>query len=227
MAKGKQKFHVNREGKVGVCQARHGLCPYEESKHFVEKEEAESHAQDYLLKKYGVAGAPKRTQDNANKQQKSSTRTEVKKEKVGGIFRKLTPLTKEQKSNRENTRNKNNYYFKIKSISQFKFPLRDKVSSFHYHVQRADREQKILKAIGSGKPLDRFVIDDGRKRPQIHEVHSNGLVKVYDLTTHRPITLFVAKSERVKDIYERLGFECPNALYETAKENTAKKYNEL
>lgn len=212
MAKNLNKFHVNPAGEVGVCQAKRGICPYE---HFNTREEANEYSSKQGEKNFGVFGKKKKNKP-VNKILNDEDKPFGRRLKNPVSYYEL----KESKP-------RGSYFNKIKSISFYRKPLRENVGSYHYEYERKDRLNKILDKIGQGQPVDRFVIDDGRKKPQIHEIHDNGQVIIYDISSHKPITSFVAKKHRMEDIYDRAGVIPPKGLIEKASYNESKKYNEL
>lgn len=213
MAKNNNRFHVNSKGEVGVCQAKKGICPFE---HFNTREEAESHSSKQGESRFGVFGRKKTKKQTPNNNNNESDKPFGRRKRITSSFSEL-----------KQTKPKESYFNKIRSISFYKKPLRENVGSYHYEYERRERLDKIFDKIGEGQPIDRFVIDDGRKKPQIQEIHDNGQIIIYDINTHKPITSFVAKKHRIQDIYDRAQVIPPRGLLEKAEYNESKKYNEL
>lgn len=95
----------------------------------------------------------------------------------------------------------------------------------HYKEHRLERERQLRRLLGTGRPLDRFLVDDGREKYQIHEVWSNGILIIYDYKTHKKITIFAPPPYRIKYLYNNAGLEPPEDLIERSAENYKKGYN--
>lgn len=213
MAKNNNRFHVNKQGEVGVCQAKKGICPFQ---HFDTKDEANSYSSKQGEKNFGVFGKKKQEMKPRVYSEPDADKPFGRRKRVN----KPTAMIIESKV-------PGSYYHKIKSISFYNSELKENVGCYHYEYERKERMDRISEAVGEGVPVDRFVIDDGRSKPQIHEIRDNGRIIVYDLRTHKPITSFVAKENRIIDIYDKMKLVPPKGLIEKAADNESKKYNRL
>ncbi len=125
------------------------------------------------------------------------------------------------------TKARSSYFFKIKSISFYTGPLFIPRENLLHNLERHERFEKIRRTIGKGKVIDRFLIHDRAGKPQIHEIYDNGRDRIYDKDTHKVITEFVIKEDRMRSIYQRVGVVAPKGIVQVASRNQSKDYNAL
>lgn len=65
------KYHVNNEGKVGVCRAEKGMCPFGDSAHFDTKEQAENYAYNRNEQEYGLLATKSQEFNNWREQERA------------------------------------------------------------------------------------------------------------------------------------------------------------
>lgn len=219
MAKQTTRYHINKNGVPAACQAKKQLCPLGgEDKHFSTKEEAQAYADKLNESRFGMFGSTKPKQKQCKldpKKQPLNKKPHYEKRKRLAMSQEEIRASKDSKS----------YFHKIRSISFYNEPIRKSESTYHFEVERGDRIQKITELIGEGTPIDCFKLNDGRRRPQIQEIYDNGKIVVYDIKTHKRITTFVAKKDRMASIYERAGVEPPSELIKISARNEANGYN--
>lgn len=98
--------------------------------------------------------------------------------------------------------------------------------TFHARVERKERIKKLQFYLRGGKVINRFHYNDGRGA-QIHEVHDNGLINLYDAKTKQLITSVAPLPDRFLRLYEGAGLEVPDDLLKVARRNANRRYNKL
>lgn len=221
MAKQTTRYHINKNGVPAACQAKKQLCPLGgEDKHFSTKEEAQAYADKINESKFGMFS----TDNSKQKQSKLDTKRQPLNKRPRYEKRKRLNVTQAEI---RATKDPNSYFNKIRSISFYNEPIRKTEATYHSDVERRERVEKLDELIGPGKPVDCFAINDGRRRPQVQEIYDNGKIVVYDIKTHRRITTFAAKKDRLASIYERAGVEPPHEVISAGARNETFGYNAI
>lgn len=99
------------------------------------------------------------------------------------------------------------------------------MNSKHYAIERKRREM-IIKSIGEGYIIDRFIIDRGHVNgAEVHEITSTGIIIISNQHTNKMITKLIARPGQIKRYYAE--GKAPKNLIQKAIENTVKNhYNE-
>lgn len=99
--------------------------------------------------------------------------------------------------------------------------------TIHYESDRVFREMELIRLLGEGKRIEAFIVDKGNNDKQIHELLDNAILNVYSFDTHKKITLFAPKPERIIFLYNSIGEFPPDWIIEKSELNVRKGYNEI
>lgn len=221
MAKNTVRYHISKSGVPAACQAKKRMCPLGgDDKHFATKEEAQAEADKIFAKKYPM---------NKKKETLGAKFAERRRES------RRNKLTLEEEQRREDIRKQADlerkakyksveipYRKKINSIEVFSGTIEVGDESSHFNADRHARAVQLEELFGVSTPVKAFVIDDGRRSKQIHEVHDTGKIRIYDVNTHKVITEFQPQPERIQDIFNEAKVDIPRNLLRTARKNRTK-----
>lgn len=218
------KYHISRNGTPELCKAEKRACPLGGAdEHFNTYGAAERGADAINEKRYGHSMGGKLGPGSANKFNQRgkggkgkkgqgkprNAKKEHYKNKDIAAKNKMTPEQIAAKAkNNPNMINRvngepNNYRGRIKKSERYNKKIKKDKEGTGHASQRDERTQLMEATIGIGKPVDQFLVDDGRERPTVMEIHDNGVIKVYDYRSHKLITTLPPKANRVIGIYER------------------------
>lgn len=220
MAKNTNRYHIGKNGLPAVCQAKKQLCPLGgEDSHYSTKEEAQIEADKLNSKKFPMFKKKKKWNGKKVNQKETPPVSKEKKDKVEKM-KSSHPVSKKQETKTSNQNGPKSYGDRIVSIEVYEGEIKQGVESYHYQEERADRSKYYDDTVGVGTPIAKFAINDGRAKTQLHEIYDNGKIRIYDIDTHKPVTLLLARPERMKGIFKRAGIPMPDGLLETTTKNS-------
>ena len=98
----------------------------------------------------------------------------------------------------------------------------------HAREDRAERITKIDREIGIGSRLDLFEVDKHhRDGLEVHEISDNGVIIVYNKTSKKVATMFVARPGRILRYYKALNRPVPEGLLDKAKVHQELGFNNI
>lgn len=99
--------------------------------------------------------------------------------------------------------------------------------TIHYKGNRIFREIELTNLLGKGKKVKTFIVEKDANNIQIQELLDNAVLNVYSFHTHKKITLFAPRPERIISLYTSIGEFPPEWLIEKSESNARKGYNEI
>lgn len=99
-------------------------------------------------------------------------------------------------------------------------------NTVHFEDLRAIREKELIRLLGAGKVIQRFLIEK-KDDCEIKEVLSNGIIKVYSAKTHKKITTFAPGPNRLINLFEACGKDIPEDLVIQSEINVQNGYSDI
>lgn len=244
------KFHISSSGKPEKCTAHKRPCPCGGAEsHFDSFSQAQHHSEKLLEKEHNPlrsatksapspadmarkkpAAAPSTVGSAPNPKDMPTHRTGATQGKKNGGNNRRYHNRSNPRARGHNVRNNPNRkpaYFRVvgKNKKLVNFDAHNRTE--HVSKDRIARQQFIDSTIEDGKPVAQFVIDKKhRNGNEVHEVWSNGLIKVYNENTKKHITTLIARPRQVSRCYNGVGEDAPQEIVALAMFHTRMGYNE-
>ena len=98
-------------------------------------------------------------------------------------------------------------------------------NSDHWKYERMERE-RLIQQIGEGEDYDEFVVDRGhRNGAELHVLTTNGIIKIYNLISHKLVTKLIARPGQIKKYYPYGDY--PEDIIQIAIQHKRMAFNEI
>lgn len=99
-------------------------------------------------------------------------------------------------------------------------------NTIHFEDSRFLREQELIRLLGIGQVIQRFLVDEDGN-PQIQEILSNGIIRVYSAKDHKKVTTFAPGPNRLINLFEACGQIIPESLVRQSELNVENGYSNI
>lgn len=183
-----EKWHINDLGKVGLCKAKNGNCPFDKNAgHFANKDDAYKWIKEKELEKDNLLPRHKGQKDY----------------KVASSRKDAEHMRKRKLELAEAV--KNPYIERCRSSERVHTYEVSEKATEHYREDRVERDEKIIEIFGEGElighyKVNQLVTSNGRSlyRDQMIEIRNNGRIIVYDYRTGSKVTTFIAHRAKIE-----------------------------
>lgn len=192
-------FHINKRGVPEVCKAKKDKC-YIGSKnaHFKSWAEAWMWIDRNATT---ICESPKEIQHLRENEFLTDSKIIITKEERNYVNKRLEELKLEDKSN-------DKYIVRCKSSRRIHNFKANEEKTKHFLNDRGERETVILENLGNASLVGIFEvkhIESHYISKQAVEIFSNGKINVYDLSSKKIITTFLAHSKRIEVVLLKAG----------------------